>query len=342
NAPICPDGSQLHVLAEPGAAVRVRGTYTVGTAEHAFDEELELPWIESDSGPLSEGFRVTRLAVQAPSIVPSFDQIGLASLSIDVGVVKRDGARVVAWGVQRFGMDASGRAVGVPDPRILYYAFDGTWQDGTLVLESGPCLFEVTAFPVPLSRLRLVAHRRGDRLVGGSLLAEADARGALRTMVSAVPTGLRARIRGWFPERPRLRDLGVLARIGRRTLALVPALLRGMWKPWGLLDDARKFHGIGSFQVAESPERRSALELVDARVEPGRIVAEWRAGDAADAPGILLLRDGRPVAWPYSVRLRTRRAYGVPVRSELDVRGADWDEALVLRDHESVARLPRP
>lgn len=341
NAPVCPDGSQLHVLADPVSAVRVRGTYTVGEAEHAFDQELEIPWIASESGPLPEGFRATRLAVQAPSIVPSFDQIGLASLSIDVGILKRDGEYVIAWGVQRFGMDASGNAVGVPDPRILYYAFDGTWRDGTLVLESGDCLFEITAFPVPLTRLRLVAHRRGDGLVGGSLLAEADGRAALRALPSSMRGGTLRRLRGWFPERPRWRDLGVLASIGWRTLALAVALLRGMWKPWGLLDEKLKFQGVGSFQVAEASERTSKLELVEARVESGRVVARWRGGDAADAPGILLLRGGRPVAWPYSRRLQTRREGGVPVRSELDVRGAEWDEAWVLRDHDRVARLPR-
>jgi outer membrane protein assembly factor BamB len=341
DAPVCPDGSQLHVLAEPESAARVRGTYTVGEAEHAFDGVLEIPWIESGAGPLPEGFRATRLAVQAPSIVPSFDQIGLASLSIDIGILKRDGERVVAWGVQRFGMDASGEAVGVPAPRILYYAFDGSWRDGTLVLESGECLFEITAFPVTLTRLRLVAHARGEGLVGGSLLLETDGRAVLRALSWSLSPGLLARVRGWFPEHPRWSDLGALASIGWRTLALVPALLRGMWKPWGLLDSALEFRGIGSFQVAEAPERASELELVDARLASGRVIARWRRGDAADAPGILLLRSGRPVAWPYSRRLRTRRENGVPVRSELDVRGADWDEAWVLRDHERVARLPR-
>jgi hypothetical protein len=231
--------------------------------------------------------------------------------------------------------------VGVPDPRIHYYAFDGTWRDGTLVLESGACLFEITAFPVPLTRLRLVAHRRGDALVGGSLLAEADGRAALRALPSLMPAGSLARMRGWFPHQPRWSDLGVLASIGWRTLALGPALLRGMWKPWGLLDDALRFHGIGSFQVAEVPERTSGLVLADAEVQSGRVVARWRGGDAADAPGILLLRGGQPVAWPYSQRLRMQREGAAPVRSELDVRGADWDEAWVLRDHEPVARLPR-
>ena len=341
NAPVCPDGSQVHVLAEPGSGVRVRGTYTVGKAEHAFDEELEVPWIESETGPLPEALRVTRLAVQAPSIVPSFDQIGLASLSIDIGILERDADRVIAWGVQRFGMDASGHAVGVPDPRILYYAFDGTWRDGTLVLESGECLFEITAFPVPLTRLRLVAHRRGNGLVGGSLQAEADARAALRRLPSLMPAGMLAQLRGWFPDHPRIGDIGVLASIGWRTLALATALLRGIWKPWGLLNEALKFHGVGSFQVAEAPERASELELVEARLESGRVVAWWRGGDAVDAPGILLLKDRRPVTWPYSLRLRTRRQNGVPVRSELDVRGASWDEAWVLRDHERVARLQR-
>ncbi|MBW2370960.1 MAG: PQQ-like beta-propeller repeat protein [Deltaproteobacteria bacterium] len=341
NGPVCPDGSQVHVKAAPGSAVRLRGTYRAGDVEHAFDEELEIPWVESREGPLCEGFRASRLSVQAPSIVPSFDQIGLASLSIDIGILKREGERVIAWGVQRFGMDESGSAVGVPDPRVLYYAFDGTWRDGTLELESGECLFEVTAFPVPLTRLRLVAQRRGDALVGGSLVAETDARSVLRALPSSLPSGALARMRGWFPDEPRLADLGVLASIGWRTLALLPAFLRGMWKPWGLLGEDGKFHGVGGFQVADSPERKSALELVEAKLQRGRVVARWRGGDRADAPGILLLRDGRPVAWPYSRRLHTRREDGIPVRSELDVRGAEWDEAWVLRDHERVAVVPR-
>jgi len=342
DVPVSPDGSQLHVVAEPRAAVRVRGRYAVGGAEHALDEEVEIPSAPSDTpATLAEGFRAARLAVQAPSIVPSFDQIGLASLSIDVGILAREGERVVAWGVQRFGMDAEGRPVGVPEPRIHHYAFDGTFRDGTLVLESGECLFEVTAFPVPLSRLRLVAHHRGGRIVGGSLLAEADARAALRALPSLLSGGGWARVRSWLPKHPHPCDLWVLARMGRRTLALLPALLRGMWRPWGLLDSDLRFHGIGSFQADASPVRPSTLELVDVRVEADRVVARWRGGHATDAPGILLLRAGRPIPWPYARRLHTRREDGVPVRTELSVRGADWDEAWALRDHEVAARLSR-
>jgi hypothetical protein len=151
-------------------------------------------------------------------------------------------------------------------------------------------------------------------------------------------------MRGWLPERPRLRDLGVLASIGWRTLALGPALLRGMWRPWGLLDDDLRFHGIGSFQAAplSAPDRPSRLALLDARLERSRVVADWRGGDARDAPGILLLRAGRVVAWPYAMRTRIRREGRAPVRAELDVRGASWDEAWVLRDHECLARLTNP
>jgi outer membrane protein assembly factor BamB len=341
NAPLCPDGSQVNVKAEPGKAVRVRGRYAVGDAEHEFDQELEIPWVESREGPLSEGFRASRLSVQAPSIVPSFDQIGLASLSIDIGILKREGERVIAWGVQRFGMDESGDAVGVPDPRVHYYAFDGTWRDGTLELESGECLFEVTAFPIPLRSLRLVAQMRGNALLGGSLVAETDARLVLTALPSLMPSGAWERMRGWFPEKPRLSDLGTLASIGWRTLALLPAFARGLSKPWGLLDGDGKFHGVGGFQVEASPERKSALELVEAKHQRGRVIARWRGGDRADAPGILLMHGGRPLRWPYSRRLTTRREAGVPVRCELDVRGADWDEAWILRDHERVAVVPR-
>ncbi len=341
NAPLCPDGSQVHVIAGGAPRVRVRGRVAVGGSERDFDEEIEIARVESEPGPLPERFRVARVAVQAPAIVPTFDQVGLASLHIDVGVLARDGERVVAWGVQRFGMDASGAAVGVPEPRIHHYAFDGTWRDGTLVLESGECLFEITAFPVPLTRLRLVAHRRGGELVGGSLLAETDARRVLRLLPSLLPAGGLARARGWFPERPGLRDVAALASIGWRTLGLVPALLGGMWKPWGLLDEQLRFHGIGSFRVGEVPARASGLELEHARVEAGRVRTRWSGGGAADAPGILLLRGGRPVPWPYARLLRVTRRDGAPVAVELDARAAQWDEAWVLRDHEILERLLR-
>jgi outer membrane protein assembly factor BamB len=311
NVPVCPDGSQVHVLAAESGCVRLRGTYTVGEAQHAFDEELAIPRVESEPGPLPQRFRASRLAVQAPSIVPSFDQIGLASLSIDVGILAQAGERVVAWGVQRFGMDASGEAVGVPDPRIHYYAFDGTWRDGTLVLESGACLFEITAFPVPLTRLRLVAHRRGDALVGGSLLAEADGRAALRALPSLMPAGSLARMRGWFPHQPRWSDLGVLASIGWRTLALGPALLRGMWKPWGLLDDALRFHGIGSFQVAEVPERTSGLVLADGG--SGAFGARRAGGRLGRGVGAPRPRTRRPATPPLStLRVVSARAARPP------------------------------
>lgn len=342
NAPICPDGSQMHLVADPGAQVRARGTYQAAGATYDFDQELAIRWIESGAGSLPEAFRVRRIAVQAPSIVPSFDQIGLASLSIDVGVLARDGDRVVAWGVQRFGMDEQGCAVGVPEPRILYYAFDGSWKDGTLVLESGACLFEITAFPVPLTRLRLVAHLRGGDLAGGSLVAEADARAALRAIPSLLPDGAWARIRRWLPERPRLRDFADLARILRRMLPLGLGLARGLARPWRLVDAQGHFHGVGGFEAAPMTARTSTLELLGARIESRHVVATWRGGEAADAPGILLMRAGRPVSWPYALRMRTLRRDGAPVRTELDVRGAEWDEAWVLRDLERVACLPRP
>ena len=340
NAPIAPDGSQVHVRTDPGAPVRVRGTYAAAGTTHAFDEEVEVPWVESGSErSLAEGFRASRLSIQAPSIVPTFDQVGLASLAIDVGILRRDGERVIAWGVQRFGMDASGEAVGVPEPRVLYYAFEGTFRDGTLELESGECLFEITAFPVPLTRLRLVAQQREGRLVGGSLVAETDAGSVLRALPSSLPSGFWKRVRGWLPDEPGLADLAALARIARHNLPLLPAFLRGMWKPWGLLDAERRFHGIGAFQVEDSAERRSSLELVEVRAERGAVVATWSGGDRLDAPGILLVREDRPVAWPYSRKLHVERREGVPVQTRLDVRGAAWDEAWILRDHQRVARV---
>jgi len=67
-------------------------------------------------------FDITHMSVFDPTIVPSLDQIGIASLTIHVRVVHvdPDSGRVVAWGLQRFGQDEAGEHVQISMARHLY------------------------------------------------------------------------------------------------------------------------------------------------------------------------------------------------------------------------------
>ena len=130
------DGSQMNIIPEAIAddceyRVRVKSRYTSKGKSQPVEGELRLMTRSGGEAPALEAlgdhpFRVARIAIYAPAIVPSFDQIGIASLSIDMRVQRtgnRD--RVVAWGVKKFGITEKGEIVGVPVPRHLYFALAG-------------------------------------------------------------------------------------------------------------------------------------------------------------------------------------------------------------------------
>ncbi len=106
---------------------------------------------------LTEGasFRITKMQFDTPTIINPFDQIGIASLGIDVVMVRCDSETglCIAWGVQSFGFEESSNTDGTLYPRRHFYLFSGERRENTLMLEARDCEFEITAFPVPLDIL---------------------------------------------------------------------------------------------------------------------------------------------------------------------------------------------
>jgi outer membrane protein assembly factor BamB len=134
-----PDRGQINVV--PAAGVTsATGSLTVradchidGHGAASVEGRLPLRFLPAVDAPpiaalLDMPFRITHMSVYNPTIVPSFDQIGIASLTIQARVVHIDppSGRVVAWGVEKFGIAADGDAVQVAVPRYHFYAFQGT------------------------------------------------------------------------------------------------------------------------------------------------------------------------------------------------------------------------
>ena len=96
------------------------------------------------------------MAIPQPTIVPSLDQIGLASLNIPFALIESDPEEKTfsAFAVQKFG------EVGVPQKRISRYAFTGKVVDDYFLMDCKNCEFEITAFSIPLDLFRISGFLR--------------------------------------------------------------------------------------------------------------------------------------------------------------------------------------
>ncbi len=349
---LSPDATLLHLLPDPHAApgiyaLKAKLPYKAGrgwrTAECRFELQIaEVP--HAPSAAKLPAFRINRMLVSSPPIVASFDQIGIASLAIDVRVVHHDPAtgRITAWGVQKFGMDDHGDSVGVPVPRFAVYAFGGTYQNGVLSLRAQHCQFEITAFQVPLDRLEFTLVADGETLRGTTMFAETRIRdlasevlpprlkalvtAASRLLPQAMPStkrSLDAVLKVLTPGKAANAVLG-MGQIGTLSLRM---LWERSWKPWGLFDADGVCRTMGTFRAEPKRMHKAALWLKDFRFDAnlGRVTASFAGGDAAlksAVPGIVLidLDTGLPSPINYTLYTTTERdAEGVPVRCTLRI-----------------------
>lgn len=339
-----PDASQINVLPEGDVPamtegrVHVRARFVAAADAGTIEGALPFAMLPDTEAPpidrLAElPFRITHMSIYDPPIVPSFDQIGIASLTIQARVASIDAAsgKVVAWGLKKFGMEEG--AVQVALPRHLFYAFAGTYRDGRLVLTARHCRFELTAFPVPLDSFRLSGTWEGSNgpRVGAALVAELDVTARFRPFGGGdgpVATGasswgaawaqVSALLAKWVPDAgTALRSLPQLLRLAGRMLPLgVQVLRREMYGPWGLIGEDGWFRGVGSFRAkadeALAPERFT-VRTFRHQGAGNRLVAEVAARDgeplAHRVPGILLIdaRTHEPVRLDYDAATRIRR-----------------------------------
>jgi len=276
------------------------------------------------------GFEITHMAVPEPAIVPSLDQIGIASLTIPFAVVEADPMRntFVAWAVQRHGETETGEQVGVPKQRCLFYAFGGKTQGDAFVLEAPNSFFEETSFPFPLDRFRLSGRIRADGSAapGASLLLEFQSHGILRALGALTFSGVEeGGEKSYVAASARKAGLGQFLAAARVTLPTVLGYLqRGVWNEWGIYNSARRFVGAGTFRLHALPPAKTAppqgVQITRFEYEPAarRVVAEVQvAGAQARRPavilGILLVDEetGKPVPINYNLATsRERRPEG--------------------------------
>lgn len=348
RATVNSDGTHLHLV--PGASVPagrhtvdIRATYRSDGKTHEFSSPCIIDVRPVDRPTSVEGlsFRIEQMSVYAPAIVATFDQIGIASVWIDVTIARFDPVtgNVAAWGVQKFGIGPDGEpTAGIPVPRSSFFAFGGSYKNGTLILEAKDCRFELTAFPVPLDTLRFTASVTERGVIASSLLAQVDTRRALLHMiVSWLPVprrggGARLRermrqLRAWFPDDRPIDGVANLWLVARRT---VPqwfwAVVARVWRPWSMIDARGRFAGVGTFLATPAPApSHGGLHVERFVVEKRRVRAVFTADpsyDRGDAcPGILLVdRDtGLPVPCDYALLRIERDKYNVPTNVVLDL-----------------------
>lgn len=205
------------------------------------------------------GYRVVHMAVPEPAIIPSLDQIGIMSLNLPWVVLDASEAdgRFFAYGLQRFGENEDGVPVGVPNDRVLYYAFNGWMRDGAFMLRSGSCLFEATGFPMPLDRVsftgRLLPGGEVER--GSSMMVELKPKG-MKQALDAIMTSSNAEYSARLSK-----AVGTPA-FNSAFLATVPTVVgylnNKVWSEWGMYNSDHRFIGAGTFRMKALPEAELA------------------------------------------------------------------------------------
>jgi outer membrane protein assembly factor BamB len=254
----------------------------------------------------NQTFKIVHMAVPQPAIVPSLDQIGLASLTIPFSVIESDHEEKTfsAFAVQKFG------EVGVPQKRISLYAFSGKVEGDYFQMDCRNCEFEITSFTIPLDRFRISGFLRTDGTVarGGNLLIEKDWHGSLfnlmRDLVKNSPISVKM-LKGHLKS-------GGIRQFVKAALSFFPALFRqlfrGTWQSWGLLNHNNKLTGVGTFRLEPIPnEKESIKDKVQVKkfeLDPikKQILAEVEIPNKADewetAISILLVEKTKGLAIP--------------------------------------------
>ncbi|MBD3350028.1 MAG: PQQ-binding-like beta-propeller repeat protein [Candidatus Lokiarchaeota archaeon] len=200
-------------------------------------------------------YKIVRMALPQPNIVPSLNQIGFASLTIPFVILDKDekNNKYLAWAVQRFG------DIGVPLKRISFYAFNGKIEGQFFMMDAHNCLFEITSFNIPLDILRVSGKIQPDGSVakGSSLLIDKKVGQSviplLRDMGTSSPITPRMMLtylkKGGF-----IRFLKASSQFIR---ALIRQVRRNVWKDWGLINPAGHLLGLGTYKLAPYTEYNS-------------------------------------------------------------------------------------
>jgi outer membrane protein assembly factor BamB len=172
------DGHFLHIVPTgflaPGRRFRVRveGTWSGDGRSGVVDDTIRFRTARSSrrGPPLRRGdaFRLSRLAVPLPPILPSLNQIGFDSYEMVVGALRASNGRLLLWAV------STKPGTSIPDRKGAFaFPLQGRYRDDALLLSQRGLSLTFSFGDVPLRRFDLRMQMGADRRArGASLTAE--------------------------------------------------------------------------------------------------------------------------------------------------------------------------
>ncbi|MHA1264527.1 MAG: outer membrane protein assembly factor BamB family protein [Candidatus Helarchaeota archaeon] len=265
-------------------------------------------------------FNIVHMAIPFPRIIPSLDQIGLASLTIPFSIIETNPEKktFVAWAVHKFG------EIGVPQKRVTIYAFAGMAKDDYFLMNSKNCFFEITSFVIPLDHFRLSGRLQAD----GTIAADSSL-----FIKKFMGMGLIALLRQMKTENPLtfrslfeyLRKSGI-REFFRSAISFFPALIKQIrvttWRKWGLINHENQLIGVGTFKLKKIPYEQKVISkkvrIIRFDIDPAgrKIEAEVKVLKSnSEWPitiGILAVNKstGQPLLLNYNNALKIRHSNG--------------------------------
>ena len=244
----------------PYNSYRYQSDQFIANPDHFFEKKInEAPRLQVPKNEftqtliLKEGdtFVMEKMEFITPAIINPFDQIGIASVSIEVGIIKSDAAtgKCIAVGFAKVGLPTNHHVhQGILYPRRHTYLFSGVQQSGRFSLEAQQCDFDIMAFPIPLDYLVFEGQVLPEGEVGYSFRAVLNCRNLLikiaRVYGGEIFTYLLRVMWIVFFERkynfwPVARTLGALFYVfsGR------------IWNSWGLINEENYLDAKGVFSL---------------------------------------------------------------------------------------------
>lgn len=289
-------------------------------------------------------FQIEKMEFSAPPIINPFDQVGIASFAIDVGIASANPAsgRFVAFGVQVVGDYDDDDIARTPYPRRHTYVFNGVKKGNLFTLEAKHCDFDITAFPIPLDSLLFEGALDGPGTKANSFRILLDCRQLPKRIIKKY---------GWRILRYALKNiLGVAKNItmvrpaARIFLALWRIVAGRIWKTWDLLDKNNYLDARGTFFIDHGKKPPADTQFVRAFFDDKhrRVVAMFTSAFLKNQqyPSILLIKKELPeaVAMDYQKHLCVT-IYGDTIVATLNIprhiKALEGIEAVVLL-HTSV------
>lgn len=299
--------------------------------------------IMSDVFVGGSSFIIEKMEFTAPEIMNPFDQVGIASLSMEISIIKRDAVSldIIAFGIQDMGSGSKIHSLqGTPYPRRHRYLFYGTKKGNSYVLEVKNCDFDITAFPVPLDHL-LFTFNLGESGASHSFRMVLDCRNLLQKTIKKYWKGILGHI--FKNAYLNMLEFGSIIRPALRMYGAFWRIAAGrIWKQWDMINAQRYFEGQGVFSIRPYQHNPHNFIFKEASFDQNKrhIKAVFTLNSAVDhkgRPEILLIAKKRmePVTLDYKKYFRTIKQGNdiivtLLIPREVDIAGGI--EAVILID----------